>query len=66
MDEGAGGGAAAEEELARGMQWDGLLFVVCGHAESVKAKVKMRTVDLTLVSRRRHVLTKVLCSAGDR
>ena len=45
-------GEAADQWLARGMQCDGLLAVVCGYAESVKVKVKMRTVDLTLVSRR--------------
>lgn len=45
-------GEAADQWLARGMQSDGLLAVVCGYAESVKVKVKLRTVDLTLVSRR--------------
>jgi hypothetical protein len=45
-------GEAADQWLVRGMQSDGLLAVVCGYAESVKVKVKLRTVDLTLVSRR--------------
>ena len=45
-------GEAADQWLARGMQRDGLLAVVCGYAESLKVKVKLRTVDLTLVSRR--------------